>query len=186
MDEQNCVNESDEGGVNPNSPESEVLPVTKRPVPRVNSLRALEKTARRTESMRSINRPLGISQQLSETMRSINRPLGISQQLSETINAMCRPTVSQQLSETMRAMCRPTVSQQLSETMRAMCRPTVSQQLSETMRAMCRPTVSQQLSETMRAMCARRSPLGPWEAFSRSIADQFRLWPESQVWLSRK
>ena len=154
MNEQNCVSESGESSVESTFPECEVVPVVKRPVSRANPVHTIERTARSAETMRAINRSLGVSHQLSETMRAINRPLAVSHQLSETMRAINRSLgVSHQLSETMRAINRPlAVSQQLSETINAMSRPVVSRQLSETINAMSRPVVSRQLSETINAM----------------------------------
>ena len=166
MDEQNCVNESDKVGVNSNSPEYEVVPVTKRPVHRGNTFGALERIARQTEFIRAFNRPLGISQELSEKMRAFNRPLGISQELSEKMRAFNRPLgISQELSEKVRAFNRPLgISQELSEKVRAFNRPLrISQELSEKVRAFNRPLgISQELSETLNAMC--RPTVAPWSA----------------------
>ena len=164
MNERNRVNESDEGSPDSTSPECKVVPVTKSPVPRANLVHALERTARCAETIRSLNRPLGISQQMAETIRALNRPLGISQQMAETMRAFNRPLgISQQMAETMRALNRPLgISQQMAETMRALNRPLgISQQMAETMRALNRPLgISQQMAETIRAF--NRPFVNPW------------------------
>ena len=164
MNEQNRVSEFDEGSPDSTSPECKVVPVTKRPVPRANPVHALQRTAHCAETIRAINRPLGISQQMAETIRAINRPLGISQQMAETIRAINRPLgISQQMAETIQAINRPLgISQQMAETIRAINRPLgISQQMAETIRAINRPLgISQQMAETIRAI--NRPLVNPW------------------------
>ena len=120
MNEQSCASESSEGSVGSTAPEGEVVPVTKLPAPRAYLVHALERTARWAETIRAINRPLVVSQQLTETMRGINRPLAVSQQLSETISAAANGSlVSKRMAATIAAADGSLVSKRLSATIAA-------------------------------------------------------------------